>query len=376
MRKKILFPVIVLLLPVWFTSCHSKQEAPDGNEADATEQEMVLSVDQLRQSSMEIGTISEQPFEKVVTVNGYLRVPPQAVASISALIPGQLTFAPLSIGSYVKKGELLFKIKGLEIIQLQQDYLDARARLEALRLDYERQKDLAAEKVNSEKVLKAAESEYLAMQANYNGLKAKLKLLGIAQPDAVNEISPEIQVVAPINGYVTSMNGMTGKYVDPMEMVVELIDPSELRLELSVYGQDAMKLEKGMEVVFYNPDQKEIIHKASLSMVGKTLDPKTNTVLCLASLDEKEANNFVNGMFVEATIILSSRVAHAVPVEAVIKADDNYYIMELRSRDTSAIHLAKVSVVPGEEYLGYREIGLDGHPDSIVVKGVYNLMLD
>jgi len=50
--------------------------------------------------------------------------------------------------------------------------------------------------------------------------------------------------------------------------------------------------------------------------------------------------------------------------------------MQLVSRDENGITIEKFKVVPGDEYLGYTELTGNNFPDSILVKGAYNLSVE
>lgn len=66
-----------------------------------------------------------------------------------------------------------------EYIQLQQDYLDHKSKLEFLESEYNRQLALAKENVNAQKTVQQAKSNYQSAQAIVKGLEGKLGMINI-----------------------------------------------------------------------------------------------------------------------------------------------------------------------------------------------------
>ena len=82
-------------------------------------------------------------------------VPPQNIVSVSFPLGGYLKTTRLLPGMHVSKGEVIAMMEDQSLVQLQQDYLMAVARLQWLEKEYERQKLLNENKVNADKVFSA-----------------------------------------------------------------------------------------------------------------------------------------------------------------------------------------------------------------------------
>ncbi|MFZ5940977.1 MAG: efflux RND transporter periplasmic adaptor subunit [Bacteroidota bacterium] len=376
MKRMIKQAVPIIMASVLLLSCGKKSGTETGTDSEDPGQLISLTAEQFISSGMVIGTAGKMSFEKPVRLNAYLKVPPQGMVSVGTLLPGEITYFPHSAGSHVNKGETLFRIRSLEIIRMQQEYIEAGSRLETLKADYFRQKDLSAEQIASEKTLMAAESEYLSMQAKFAALKSTLLLANIPLPEAGRPFVSELVVTSPVDGYITRTEAVTGQYVEPQSMVLELIDPGMIRLELNVYEKDVLLLEKGMEVRFFHPDNRERVYRGKLETVGKSVDPSTHTIPCYASLDGEDKSGLVNGMFMEAEIILSKREVIAVPAESVLKGSEKSYLLKVDSREGNRIRFSRIEVEPGELYMGYVEIQGIQEEDSVLVRGAYNLIVE
>jgi len=376
MKRYILLPLIVPVVFSLLTSCHNKKDQAESNEPEMESTGILITGEQYQTAGMQTGIIEEVPFEQLIRLNGYLKVPPQGMASVGTLIAGEITSSPLTIGAFVNKGDELFRIRSLEIVQMQQDYLDALARLTSLKADYERQKELSRQQIASQKTYLAAESEYLSMEARYQGLRSRMKMLHIPYPVPGEPFITEVGIRAPVSGYITRIEGSTGQFVEPQTMVMEMIDPAGIQLNLNVYEKDIVQIEKGMQVRFFSPDDREKIYSGKIVTIGKAIDPLTSTVTCFAAIDSDKISRFVNGMFVEAEIILSGRKARGVPSVALLQSEGERYLLVVENHDETGISLGKVKVKTGEEYRGYTELLEGWVSDSILVAGAYNLVLE
>ncbi len=83
---------------------------------------------------------NEEILNTELVVNGTVDVPPQNMVSVSFPLGGYLKSTDLLPGMHVSKGQVIAWIEDPVLVQLQQDYLVAGARLQYLEKEYERQK--------------------------------------------------------------------------------------------------------------------------------------------------------------------------------------------------------------------------------------------
>jgi len=360
-------------------SCHGggDQESaipsgPEGQEGEA-HSTFTVTREQFRAAGMVLGTPEQVQFEDVVTTTGFVRALPSGRAEVSGLIPGRVRKVYHTIGDRVSAGDVLFSLESNEFIQLQQEYAVATQKERQLEAEYERQKTLSEEQVIAEKEFLRTESEYRSMSATRQGLKARLQMVHV-NPDRVESgnIVPYLDIRTPIGGYITSQDLVMGHYIMPEQVVAEVVDPKMLQLYLQVFEKDLKGLHAGQKVRFFTPDQPEILYKATVSRVGKSIDPSSKTVSCVATIDAQEQGEFVNNLFVEVQIIVMEREAVAVPEHAVLLSGENSYLLELQSEDDQELLFGAREVATGATLNGYTEI-LDQEVGRILVNGAYDL---
>lgn len=88
----------------------------------------------------------------MLKVTGKIDVPPQNMVSVSVALGGYLKWTNLLPGMRIKKGDLLAIMEDQQYIQLQEEYLTAKAKLNFAEKDYNRQKELNQIKANSDKI--------------------------------------------------------------------------------------------------------------------------------------------------------------------------------------------------------------------------------
>ena len=126
--------ILILLVA---TSCAAdKKETPAVETTEETETVVTLTEEQYKNAHLETGSISRRNVPAVLKVNGKIDVPPQNMVSVSFPLGGYLKSTKLLPGTHVSKGEVIAVMEDQQYIQLQQDYLTAKARQSYLENEY------------------------------------------------------------------------------------------------------------------------------------------------------------------------------------------------------------------------------------------------
>ncbi len=374
--------IIIIVFSLNILSCKN-----NSNDVQSGEQEILpfntveMNDDQYKMAGIELGLIEYRAMSNVMKVNGIVNVPPQNLVSVSVNMGGFVKSTDLVEGCSVTKGQILAIIENSEFIELQENYLENKNKLEFSEADYNRQKDLYKENVNSEKSFQLALSEYKNFKTKVSALNQKLSLIGIDAKNLTEEkITRSISVVSPINGYVKTVNINIGKYVNPTDVMFEIVNNQKLTLELSLYEKDIAKVSIGQKIRFSLPDESDIEQNAVIYQVGKTIDID-KTVKVYSSV-ENENKNLLPGMYVNALIETSNDSTTSLPDEAVLTFEDKYYIFtyfdKKKEGDKNMTLFLLVEVKKGVSFKGYTEVTLpkdfDLKKSKVVLKGAYNLL--
>ena len=392
----------IAVITTVFASCGNEAVDEEGNEEHVEHQENVveLSEGQMKNAGIEFGSIQEKQISGTIRVNGVLDVPPQQLVSVSAPLGGFLKNTSLLEGSRVKKGQVIASVENLEFIQIQQDYLDAKSNFEFANADYERQQELAKGNVNSEKTLQQAKSNYSSWQAKYQGLKEKLNVLNLnASSVEQGNIRSSINLYSPINGYVTEVNVNIGKFVNPTDILFEIVDTEHLHAELIVFEKDVRKLKIGQKVRFTLANE-TVERMATIYLIGREIgEDRTIQIHCHIDEEDKE---LLPGMYLNAVVETGGARVPALPDEAIIDYRGKKYIFALteeeahadepassiseqeddhregNEEETGGQHFEMIEIEVGDSELGFTEVSSSKlaslKQQRIVVEGAYALL--
>ncbi|MDR2233127.1 MAG: efflux RND transporter periplasmic adaptor subunit [Tannerella sp.] len=367
-----LFTALCIFISLF--SCKSKNQENEENEADS----MLVRITkaQFDHINMQTGTLQQIEFNDEIKVRGMTDVPPQSKATVSPVVSGSVKEILIQPGDRVQKGQPLLRFEGQEIIGLQQSYMEISGQLKSLEAEYNRQKTLFAENVSSEKLFLEAESNYKQATATCEGLKQQLILLNL-DTEAVKQgkISPSAVIYAPITGDIVRINADISKFIQPADVVVEMVDTRQLQLYLPVFEKDIISIRPGQKVIFSLPESSGQSFIATVTIVGKAIDRTDRTATVQALPAENIKTTLLTGMYIDAGIVTDSKTVWALPVDALITEDSDYFVLLLQSSGDSEYVFRKVKVQTGSRKGDYMEIIPDETvtiSSVVLLKGTYH----
>jgi membrane fusion protein, heavy metal efflux system len=367
--------VIILIAVIsMISACGSQQATEEKAETKTDENVVTLTDAQLKNAGIQTGKLEQQSISSILKVNGVIDVPPQNMVSISVPLGGYLKSTKLLPGMHVKKGESIAIIEDQQYIQLQQDYLTAKVKLVFAKQEYERQRELNQSKAASDKVYQQALADYTSMDVLVNSLSEKLKLIGInpATRNAGN-ISKSVSIPSPISGFVSKVNVNIGKYVNPADVLFEIVNPSDIHLALTIFEKDINKLFIGQKLIAYTNTNPEKKYPCKIILIGKDFsNDRSVEVHChFANYDK----SLVPGMYMNAEIEVKSDSVFALPSDAIVNYENKQYVFISKGDNQFEIREVKT----GNSENGFTEIRLSDNQnlkdDILVTKGAYTLLM-
>jgi cobalt-zinc-cadmium efflux system membrane fusion protein len=360
-------------LIVFVMSCESRGAADTPVIAvNHNENAVVLDSAQKSNASILLDTARLENIHTIIKASGMVDVPPQSMVSVSFPLGGYLKSTSLLPGSPVSKGQVIAIMEDPGYIQLQQDYLTARAKMEYLATDMKRQKELSDADASSKKNYQLVLSDYNMQVVLLKSLGEKLQMVHV-NPDNldVNKISGTIPVYSPINGYVSKVNVNIGKYVNPTDVLFELVNPEDIHAAITVFEKDINAFRKGLKGRVSLVDQPDQWYDIETILVTRNVsDTRTGLVHCHF---EKPMQNLLPGMFLNAVFNMDSKPATVVPDEAVVRYTGKEYIFT--TADEKTFQLTEVSTGTTENGMIALEPGnADWRKTKIVVRGAYALL--
>ncbi len=369
MKKTIVYIIVTLLLG----SCGSPKQAPREKVA-VNGNRVILTPEQYKTADILTDKARQQPISSILRVNGTIDVPPQNMVSISAPLGGYLKFTQLLPGMHLRRGETIAVMEDPQYISLQQDYLTAKAKLLYARQEYERQEELNKTKASSDKVYQQAQADYATEKVLVKALSEKLRLIGV-DPDRLSDanLSRSINLTSPIDGYVSAVNANIGKYVNPADILFELVNPEDIHLALNVFEKDVNKLYVGQKVMAYTNGDPSKKYPCKIILIGKDLtQDRSLRVHCHF---EQYDHTLLPGMYMNAELEVQSSDAVTVPSDAIVTYDNKQYVFIARGEREYEMTEVKAGAVQDSitEITGQDARRLLAAP--VVIKGSYTLLM-
>jgi cobalt-zinc-cadmium efflux system membrane fusion protein len=363
--------IFVLLSIILFTQCGTTPTAVE-ETSTITENSISLNDNQIKSAGIVIGKGEKKNISSVLKVNGKIEVPPQNIVSISIPLGGYLKTTHLLPGTKVKRGETIATIEDQQYIQIQQDYLTSVAKLSYSEKEYYRQKDLNQSKASSDKQFQQTEADYKSQKIATKSLYEKLKLIGV-NPESLDEntISRSINVYAPIDGYVSKVNVNIGKYVNPADVIFELVNPTDIHLGLTIFEKDVNKLFIGQKLKAYTNNETQNKHNAEIILISQDLSPERSVMVHCHFEDYDKT--LLPGMYMNAEIDINASNSFVVTEEAIVNFEVKNYIFIEEGKGKYKFTEVKTGISEN----GFTEL-LNGDAlldKPIVIKGAYSLLM-
>jgi cobalt-zinc-cadmium efflux system membrane fusion protein len=353
-------------------SCGSNSEETRTNK-EFTEDTVILTDIQAKSSELTLGKLEMKTISSSIKVNGKIDVPPQNLVSVSVPMGGFLKSTKLLPGMHLSKGEVIATLEDQQYIQLQEDYLITKSKLELAELEFIRQKDLNQSKASSDKLFQQARSALQSLKVSQNALAEKLRLINI-NPKMLNEnnISKSIQLFSPFSGYVSKVNVNIGKYVNPTDVLFELVDPRDIHLNLNVFEKDLIQLAVGQKVVAFTNSRPNKKYNCTIILISQDIaSDRTAEVHCHFDQYDRE---LLPGMYMNAEIDLKNLKSFAVPEESVVSYEGkNFLFVKTNMKNTYELREAEIGTTEnGWTQIINSEIFQN---QEIVAKGSYSLLM-
>jgi len=367
MNYSIFLFIILLLSGCGHTSSDTQTQVQETQSKSIT-----LTDAQKKNSTISIGALIQKDISEIIKVHGKIDVPPQNLISVSIPMGGFLVSSDLLPGMHVKKGQVIAVLEDQQYIQLQEDYLTTKVRLEQAESDFIRQKDLNESKAGSDKVFEKAKAEYQSLKVILRSLAEKLELLHInAKTLTEQSLSRRVKIYAPFNGFVSKVFVNIGKYVNPSDVLFELVNPKDIHVNLHVFEKDIVKLSIGQNLIVYtnsNPNKK---YPCEILLISK--DISTDGTAEVHCHFEQYDQVLIPGMYMNADISVNHSNVLCLPEESIVNFEGKQYIFLKEQNDSYTIKEIQTGMKDKSfvQILNTEEL----QNKSIVINGAYSLLL-
>jgi cobalt-zinc-cadmium efflux system membrane fusion protein len=363
--------------------CGGKEETKKEESQKEHSEAVKLSAESIKQIKLETETVSLQSF------TGYLTIPAKVItnqdneAQIGSLVQGRVHKVFVKVGDYVKVGQILMTVEGLDVGEIKAGFMIAKAALNYTKANYERQKKLFDEKIGSQKTLLESQAEYEKAMAEYNAEDKKIHSVGLSDEDVTDGKNSEehtsgtLPIKSSINGIVVERNVVIGQLVDATTNAFKVINTNTVWVDGQIYEKDITKINQKTDALFTSTTYKNEKFNGRIIYIGQTVDEHSRTITVRGEFSNIN-NKLKPQMFGELKIQVGSNArAIMISEESVVKESGREYVF-VQTSNTNTLNgeqsFEKRIVITGTSVENRIEIK-DGlkEGEKVASKGVFYL---
>jgi len=318
MKHIISFSIIAAALSL--TACKQKAE-----EAKAT----TFTLTDTMLNRIGIDTASVKPVLNELRFSGKITPEDNKVVNIFPVVSGYVTHLNVSLGDYVKKGQVLAVIRSTDVADFEKQRRDAETEVIVAKKNLKAAQELNESKLNTERDVVAAQKELESSEAELARVNEVFSIYHVNK-------GAEYNVVAPISGFITDkkINQDMQLPSNLSESIFTVAQIDEVFVSANVYETDIAKLRLNM------PAEVELLSYPGRKFSGKidkilnVLDPETKTLKIRIRLPNP---GYQLKPEMAATVFVryeDEQTLPAVPAEAVVFDKSRNYVMIFHRKDS------------------------------------------
>jgi len=381
---------IILLSLFIFTFCGGREKktaSPSHQQEGHEHQELHLSAEKQKEWGIVIGTATKQDIASKITLPGVLALNQNKTAHISSFVKGKVVSLSTDLGDRVNKKQVLVTINSPEFSQAQASFLEARAKLNLSRKEYERAKLLFQEKAIGQKEYLRREAEHEKLSTEYGAKESILHSYGVDHEqidDLIKKcaslekegklcelVDPNLCILSPMQGIIIFRDVIMGEHVEPQKILFTVSDLNTLWALLDAYEKDLPFINKKNKVTIKSLLYPEKEFTGRIAYISDLIDEKLRTIKIRVEVKNAERllkpNMYIQGIVENKAL---EKKILAIPEEAIQNLDGEKIVFVLEGEDVFAVCHVELGRKIGNKRIIVK--GLE-EGEKIVIKGTFNM---
>ncbi|MGA8538293.1 MAG: efflux RND transporter periplasmic adaptor subunit [Terriglobales bacterium] len=344
--------ILLLLAGCQRSGPKASSDSSSSNKSDTSE---LFTIPPEQLAHVQVLTVQPATLTRILRLTGAVAYNSFHTTPVITQVSGPVSRVVVVPGQRVKSGEPMLYVASPDYSQLRTNYLKAKSAYALAQMAYARAQDLYQHKAIAEQNLEQAESAEVQAGGDLTAAQAALKVMGIADPDALVKAPPsfEVPVKAPISGEVVEQDVAAGQLIQPGTTQCFMIsDTGNVWVLVNVYQKDLPYVRVGDTVTIQTDAYPDVFH-GRISYVAASLDPNTRTLQARIETTNP-GEKLKKDMFVVATVNAGTIPnAIALPDAAVLRDSENLPFVYAAA---SSNQFGKRPVALGESLNGQTEI--------------------
>ncbi len=340
-----------------FAGCggSGSKASADSSAARKSDKAELFSIPQEQMAHVQVLTVAPATLPRTLRLTGSVAYNLFRTTPVISQVSGPISRIVVVPGQRVKKGDPMLYVASPDYSQLRTNYLKAKAAYALAEKAYDRAHDLYEHKAIAEQNLEQAQSAKIQASGDLASAQAALKVMGIADPDALVQgpSSFEVPLKAPIGGEVVEQDVSPGQLIQPGATQCFMIsDTGNVWVLVNIYQKDLPYVRVRDTVAIQTDTYPEVFH-GSIAYVAASLDPNTRTLQARIETNNP-GEKLKKDMYVVAIVNAGSIPnAIALPDAAVLRDSENQPFVYAA---VSSNQFARRTVTLGESLNGKTQI--------------------
>jgi len=330
------------------TADEHQEEAGHEGEAGHEEEKagVTLTTAQLSDLGVKLATVGSTRYAKPMRFSGEIKFNIDQQYQVTAPLQARVEQIHAQLGQYVNKGQPLATLWVPELIGMQRDIEQNRAKLKLNQQEYQREQSLFRQGVTAQRDVQAAE---------YNSKLAQIELdASIAQlngyQSSLSAANGRVVLRAPASGTISQRSISLGQMVSTSMPLYSISALESSWVEFAVPVSQADRIQAGMSVQIEAQGQRAVTGR--VLQISSQADPQTRQLLVRAQVNEA-AVWFKPNIWVDVTVGGESQVINlAVPANAIQSLNGQTVVFiaknSAEAKDSYEFHPQPVSSTPLE----------------------------
>jgi cobalt-zinc-cadmium efflux system membrane fusion protein len=336
-----------------------------GDERSAKECPRLLPVIRLaapgiaRRIGLETAEVVAERRARHLAANAETAYDAQRMAEVIPRVGGVLKEVRADLGQVVHRGEVLAVVDSAQVGASKASFLTARAAADLARVTHDRTVKLTQAKAAPGKTEMESLTALTRAETDLRDAEQRLRNLGFNDAELERIATSKdtknlLDVVAPIDGTITTWDATLGEAVEPTTQLFGLADMRRMWVWIDVYEADVIAVRPGQPVAFVISGTEQPVFEGRVTWMGTEVSPMTRTTRVRAELPNPDgrlrANQFGRARIRveeshEAVVVPRSAVQHLNGVDFVFVArgDGSYRpqrILTRRAEDDDPVEVA------------------------------------
>jgi RND family efflux transporter MFP subunit len=309
--------VVALLAAGTLRTLSARREKQSALEAQQLAAKTQVSIELAASDLVQAKTIT---LEQTLAISG--SVAATRTALVKARVAGELRGLTAREGDQVNAGQVLANVDPTEsdarVRQARQQAAAAKAQVDIAQRSFNNNQSLVAQGFISSTALESSQANLAAAQASYAAAQSGADIAAKALADT--------ELRAPIAGQISQRLAQVGERVAVDARIVEIVDNSQLELEVSLNAADAMQVKVGQSAELQLDGLNQPV-AAKLVRINPSAAPGSRTVRIYLALAPN--SQLRHGLFAQGNLKLGVITTLALPLSAVRTDKPQPYVQVL-----------------------------------------------